>query len=48
MRTESSIRMLLSILEYKEKSDESIQHTHEYPHIKGQIEALKWVIEDLK
>lgn len=46
MKPEYVIRSHLHIMEEILKTDETIQHTHKYPHIKGQVEALKWVLED--
>lgn len=45
MKSEASIRTRLSILEYMVKNEETIQHTHKIPENRGEIKALKWVLE---
>jgi hypothetical protein len=45
MKSEASIRTRLSIVEHMLKSDETIQHTHKIPENRGEIKALKWVLE---
>jgi hypothetical protein len=44
MKTLASIRTRLSIVEYTIK-DPAIQHTHKIPEYRGEIKALKWVLE---
>ena len=45
MKSLASIRTRLSILEYMVKNEETIQHTHKIPENRGEIKALKWVLE---
>lgn len=50
MKTEKEIREKLQELEkdYKEaeKKGETVKFTYVYTYLKGQIEALKWVLND--
>lgn len=43
MMSESEIRSLLSNLEFAVQMPE-IQHTYKVPHLRGQIEALRYVL----
>ena len=44
MKSKTSIITRLSILEYTIK-DPAIQHSHKIPEYRGEIKALKWVLE---